>query len=104
MTRSNRRKKTQKNVTVPEDVTSSDWFYTNALESGEVLRKFHAKADHRRCDFAWYLAEFLDNGLLEDELDALYVGGIPQALIDIAADRRLYEAYSSDYETKVGGA
>ena len=94
--RANRRKRNAKNASIVEDIAGPEWFLTNAIKSGEVLRKLHVKEDDRRLDFVMHLQEYLAEEPSEDEIHGIYEGRLPQVLMDIVSDRSLYKVVAVD--------
>ncbi|EKM57264.1 uncharacterized protein PHACADRAFT_194827 [Phanerochaete carnosa HHB-10118-sp] len=74
-----------------------DTFREQPEKVGEALKQFHSFPDPvERYDF---MAEYIDfdfAGPSEAQYDGLFSGGLPQAFLDIAMDRRLYEEYPDD--------
>ena len=102
-TRSNRRKRDAKNASSIEGVDGPEWFFTNALKAGDILRKLHPKADARRLDFVYSLDEFIASEPPEDYLHGLYEGRLLHVLMDIALERSLYKEYVVDEDAAVSG-
>lgn len=94
--RSNRRKKNNKNAAIVEEITGPEWFRGNALRSGEILRKLHLRGDERRFEFVATLEEFLNGEPDEEQFHGLYEGRLPQVLMDISTERILYKRLLDD--------
>lgn len=90
-TRSARRKGNAKNASLVEDISALEWFLTNGLKSGDVLRKLHHKEDDKRIEFLSYLGQFFETDPSEEAIHGIFEGQLPQALIDIASERKLYK-------------
>lgn len=74
-----------------------DSFGTHALKAGRFLRQVHDTGDpSKRRTFLMYLDEYLGTREpTEEQFDGLYVGGLPEAIIDAALERRQYENFHS---------
>ena len=84
-----------------ENISGPEWFLTNSLKAGEVLRKLHHREDDKRVDFIGYLEAFIKDDPDEDGYHGLFEGRIPQVLIDIAAERHLYKQIATDDDVAV---
>ena len=86
------------NALVPVNTAwTADSLRTQPLRAGEVLRALHAQEDYDKlCDFFCSFDELHDDDFTEELFDALFEGGMVQALMDIALERRVYALAEQD--------
>lgn len=83
------------------DTWTIDSFARLPTKAGDVLRRLHSLPDPgRRFKYIVNYQRFDDEHPTEEQLDGLYKGRLPQVMMDIALDRRLYDNFR-DFHTGV---